>query len=75
MPKNVLISPQESILYFYVKQHGLTSQKDLIAFRGKDDRTTRKLLQSLVSKGVLKVKAIHNKGEFGGARNYYNLKH
>lgn len=75
MPKNVLISPQESILYFYVKQHGLTSQRDLIEFRGKDGRETRRLLQKLVSKGVFKVKAIHKKGEHGGARNYYNLKH
>lgn len=75
MPKVLILSEQESILYFYIKEHGWTSQKDLILYRGKDDRSTRRLLQGLESKGIIKSKYVEIKHISGTPKKYYNLKH
>lgn len=60
--KIIQLSTQESILYFYIKQHGWTSQRDCIAFRGKDDRRTRKLLHAMETRKIIihKYKPIYN---------------
>lgn len=56
------LSHEESILYFYIKQNGWTRQRDCIAFRGKDDRRTRKLLQAMESRKIIihKYKPFYN---------------
>lgn len=76
MHSRISLSEQESILYFYIKEHGWTSQKDLVLYRGKDNRQTRKLLQGLETKGILKSKYV---GIIGSNKvpyeKYYKLKH
>lgn len=70
------LTSQESILYFYIKQHGWTLQRTLVIYRGKDDRATRKYLLSMESKGFLKSKyVISNDKKYPRPQKYYNLKH
>lgn len=72
----ISLSEQESILYFYIKEHGWTSQRNLVQYRGKDDRATRKFLQGLEAKGILKSKYVKILGRSGYPfEKYYNLKH
>jgi len=62
MPKTLQLSTQESILYFYIKKHGWTRQRDCIDFRGKDDRESRKLLQRMEARNIIihKYKPFYN---------------
>lgn len=70
------LSEQESILYFYIKEHGWTLQQDLITYRGKDERRTRILLQNMEKKGILKSKLKGISGSnINPQKKYYNLKH
>lgn len=70
------LSPQELLIFYFLKNKDWTSQKDIIIYRGKDARRTKLLLQGMESKGVLKGKY---KGILGSVKNpykkYYKLKH
>lgn len=75
---SLILNQQDKIIYDFIKSFKgkWVSQQDIINFRGKDERRTRKLLQMLEYNGILQSKIIKIKDEVGTPfRKLWNIKH